>query len=453
MSRSANLPVSGGFWSGNFPALREAGLRRYLAGQFISYAAVWAQATALNLYVYAVTGSPWHLGLLNFLLYAPTLVVSPWAGSLLSHARLKRTLKIVLAMNASVSAALCWCVLRGTDGLALVLVLALVSGILGAIELPARLVLVQASVRDPALTSNAVSLNILGANIARMVGAPFGAFLYDGPGPAWAFVGCALALLLMVACVASMPKVHVEPATASAAGMLSGLRYARSNPLTSFYLPAIGAIGLFAASYTTMVPLLADAVFGKAAAYTGLFLGFAGAGSVIAALLLSSRLGSLVATPRRIRICQWVPPLGLAAIALGAHADFAAVVAISAAFLVLGLSISFTNAASCAAMLQQGPAHMRGTIAGLYSMAYAGVLPFGHVLWGGLSDRFGIRVAIAAMAGGLVVILGVIHWVHARSAGMRARPMAEAVFIEDPMGYGQYSPNGPKEAERTEERD
>lgn len=397
-----------GFWQRSFPAILEPGLRRYLAGQIVSFIGVWAQHVALNLLLYEMTGSASLLGLLNFLLYAPMLLVAPIAGSRLSHRRIKGILLTALVSNSTVSAMLCWFAVSASTDLLLLLSLALVSGCLSAVELPARLVLITATLKNPALTTSALSLNALVNHSAKMIGAPIGAALFIAFGAQAAFALCTGAMLFMAACVASVTVVAQADGEQTGTGIREGLRYVRSEPFASFFLPVIALVGLFANSYSTLVPLLGGEAFGDAARYTGWFLSAAGVGAALASVVLASRFASS-AIDRCLGISHWIACLGLAGIWISPTPILAGL-----AFFVLGASITFTNSASSAMLLLRCPREVRGSIAGLYSMAFAGMLPFGHLLAGALSGRYGPRPAFLVMSTGLVVGLIVLRSIHSR---------------------------------------
>ena len=383
-------------------------MRRYLVGQVASVIGAWSQIVALNLLVYELTASAWLLGLLNFLIYGPMLFVAPFAGGRLSSGGVKRVLLAVLVANASLSGVLWWCVMAGTNNIWLLLVIATCSGALSAAELPARLVLITGMLQDARHTTNAISLNVLANNVARMLGAPVGAALFAFCGAAIVFALCVATTLAMAACVATIPVLARDGVRQRGAGLREGLRYVRHEPFASFYLPVIGLMGMFAASYPTLVPLLSGSVFGNASRFTGLFLSCAGGGAVVASLTLSSRIGSFVA-PRLIGVSHWIACASLASVAIAPS-----VAAASAAFLLLGACVTFTNSASSALMLQQCPDPMRGPIAGLYSMAFAGVLPFGHLLIGALSSQMGARATALAMALSLAAVLLMLRWIHSQ---------------------------------------
>jgi predicted MFS family arabinose efflux permease len=394
-----SLVKPGGFWERNFRAFGEPAVRRYAVGQLASYSGGVAQAVGLNLLVYEISGSAWQVGLVNFLLFGPMLCVAPLAGGSLAPRWVKGVFLGVLTANATVSAVLLWAVLVDRVSVPILLALAFLNGVLSAIELPTRLLFIPSSLRDPGATTSALSMNILVNNFGRMLGAPIGALVF-GAHPAGPFAFSVGGCLAMIACVLSIAiRDGAGKKRSNPPGLRKGLTYARSDSFASFFLPAIGAVGLFAGSYATLVPLLASSEHASVSGYTGLFLGAAAAGSVGASVVLVSSLGSR-ASPRFIHANQYASAFSLVLIAAPVGVPIVVL-----AFCLLGWSMTFANASSCAVMLQRCPPQMRGPIAGLYAMGYAGAPPFGHMLVGAVSSHFGARATFVVMGAGLALVL------------------------------------------------
>jgi predicted MFS family arabinose efflux permease len=173
-----------------------------------------------------------------------------------------------------------------------------------------------------------------------------------------------------------------------------------SDAFSARYLPILACVGLFAASYQTLVPLLADKAFHDAARYTGVFFACAGAGSLSSAVLLSSALGPRASA----RFIAWAPWCAMAALMVLATTDSAG--ATIPAFFALGFSLTFAATSTNATIQRQCPEHVRGGLVGMYGMAYNGTMPFGYLLVGTVSEALGVRHTFAAMA--IVLATGVI---------------------------------------------
>jgi len=261
-----------------FPALADASLRRYLSGQVASVLGSWTQNVTLNLLVYHLSGSAAILALLNFLLYGPQLVVAPIAGSRIHSDNAKRVTIFVLMTSMLLTCSLYLLSLFDVLGVKLILAHALAIGISSAVETPARQVLLLTSLKDVSYMSNAVAMNTMVYNVGRMVGPTIAGFVYPTLGPRTSFVIYAMALCLMALCVNSMRTAAPMKSSRGDSGLREAVGYVLSDAFSARYLPILACIGLFAGSYQTLVPLLADHAYQDAARYTGIFFACAGAG-------------------------------------------------------------------------------------------------------------------------------------------------------------------------------
>lgn len=394
-----------------FPALSEPTLRRYLTGQVVSVLGSWTQNVTLNLVVYHLSGSGAVLALLNFLLYGPQLVIAPIAGARISSHNARRTTLAVLYTSLAVACSLAVLSAFGVLTLPLILAHAIVIGVLTSIESPARQVLLVSCLEDAALLPNAVAMNTMVYNVGRMVGPTIAAVLYPTLGPPFAFATYAVALCVMAWCVRSMViQPRMTKKGDSRGGLRAAFAYILDDPFTAKYLSILACMGLFAGSYQTLVPLIADRVFHDAATYTGVFFAAAGVGSLSAAVILSSAIGSMM-TQRYLSVAPWIAGVALAVLALAGHAALTAF-----AFFALGFSLTFSATSTNATIQRRCPDSVRGALVGMYGMAYNGTMPFGYLLVGAVSEALGVQGAFGAMAlvlGASLTLLTVLHRVKA----------------------------------------
>ncbi|BCQ29172.1 MFS transporter (plasmid) [Caballeronia sp. NK8] len=396
---------SSGIVSRLFPALTEPALRRYLSGQVASVLGSWTQNVTLNLLVYHLSGSAAILALLNFLLYGPQLVVAPIAGSRIRSENARRVTLCVLTVSLVLTGSLIALSTLGVLGVKLILAHALAIGVSSAVEVPARQVLLLTSLQDGSLTSNAVAMNTMVYNVGRMVGPTIAGFVYPTLGPRASFVIYAFALCFMATCVRSIRLSEKAAPSRAESSLRDAVGYVMSDVFSARYLPILACIGLFAASYQTLVPLLADKAFHDAARFTGAFFACAGAGSLSSAVLLSSALGPRASA----RFIAWAPWSAIAALMVLATTDAAA--ASMPAFFILGFSLTFAATSTNATIQRQCPEHVRGGLIGMYGMAYNGTMPFGYLLVGTVSEALGVRHTFAAMAVVLAVgVISIVAW-------------------------------------------
>jgi MFS family permease len=389
-----------------FPALSERWVRRYFLGQASSVLGIWVQNITLNLLVWELSESPATLGVLNFLLWGPGVLITPVVGPYATTASSRKQVALTVGGALLVSLLFLGLSLAGLLTVTLALGLALLRGILSGIEVPGRQVLLTSSVVDRTKIGNAVAMNAMVYNMARMVGPAIAAVIFGLVGAGWGFAVSALAMALMLWAVLSMPTpVSQEPVREPGSerpGLKAAIAHVRSDRFSSLFLPVAFCLAILGGSYSTLVPVLADRVFGSAHTYTGLFFSAAGLGSTCAALLLSSRF--LYAASRRLQVVTpWTVVLALLVLGLSNSPTFAL-----GAFAVLGFSMTFTGPGTNAKLHQNAPQALRGALVGLYALSFTGAIPVGNLLSGFIAQWFSVQTTFLLMAGSLAIGLGVL---------------------------------------------
>jgi MFS family permease len=341
-------------------------------------------------------------------------------GGVLSDRFAKRKVLLIsqtaMQLQAFVLAALVW---SGRVEYWHVAVLAAVYGLSRAIDIPAR----QSYITDLVGRSdlaNAVALNSVVMNGARIVGPAVAGLLIAAFGVALAFLLNGVSFVaVLVALVAIRTEGRPDVGRLGIReGVLSALNYAAGTPPVAFTLGLMVVVSLLVLNFNVIVPLVARNVLNQDAHGFGLLMSSLGAGAVAGAfgVALFRRgqppLAFLVASGALL--CA-----GLAALAAVSHFFLAALV-----LALLGCcQILFTT--GCNTTLQLiAPNELRGRVMGLYTVTFAGMTPFGSLLIGWVAEHQGIRMACAA--GGAIGLLGVavlvligyrggIAWTHGRA--------------------------------------
>jgi MFS transporter, DHA1 family, staphyloferrin A biosynthesis exporter len=391
------------------PALRERTLRRYLFGQFCSVLGSWTQNITLSLLMWQMTHSAPLLGVMNFLLTGPMLVLPLWAGSRLHPSTVRRDTLRILSCSCAVALGLFLGAVTHVLSAEVLLVAAVILGVIGAFELPARQLLLTSALSTKVILPNAVAMNTLVYNVGRMVGPAVAALVFPLAGEATGFAVNACGLVIMLWCVGGLglaPSVSASGAGVLAAGALrNALAFARSDPFIRRYLPVLVGLGLFVGSYQTMIPVLAARQFGSATTYTGLFFGCAGTGSFCAAALLSTKPSGAFWS-RMLANAPWWSAAALGGVAVSRLAWVTGL-----CFWMLGLSLAYSTTRINATMQRRSPAHFRGATVGLYAVSFLGTMPLGHLLVGTISGWIGPRWTFAGMA---VCLTAVQAWTSRR---------------------------------------
>ncbi|WP_021013585.1 MFS transporter [Prodigiosinella confusarubida] len=383
-----------------FPVFREPMTRRYLMGQAASILGLWTQNVTLNLLLWQMTHVAWMLGVLNFLLYCPALIVPLLFGSRLTPARVKVIMMKILFLSMIISTLLLASVTLHFISSTFILLIAGVAGCISSMELPTRQLLLTSSLHDKSLMYNAVAMNTMVFNIGRMFGPAIAAYSFNQVGAAGGFVISLCGLMTMFFAVRRIQVVEPDYKNRKAGGMRNAVRYVMQDSFAVRFLPMLAVVGIFAGSYQSLIPVLAAQGFHDTTRYTGWFFSSAGIGSLCSALLISTRV-SHQRLLQWLSVAPWCCVLALTGISFS-HLP----VLTSLCFLLLGLSLTFFSTMINSTLQHHSPSELRGAVVGLYGMSFQGTMPLGNLLVGMMASVTNIMSTFLLMAFMLVVVLG-----------------------------------------------
>ena len=244
---------------GTFRALRHRDFRLLWTGQLLSLTGSWMQSAAQGWLVLRLTDSPFFLGLIGFCTFAPGLVFALPAGVVADRFP-RRTMLLALQAAALILAAvltiLTW---SGAVQVWHIAILATLAGTVIAFEIPIRQSFLQVLVGREDLP-NAIALNSLAFNSARMLGPTLAGFLLVWRTEATCFLLNTLSFGAVLIALA-MLKTRGEPegvdGDAWISGIRNGLAYAAGHRKVRTLLLLIVLTSIFAMPYSILVPVFA----------------------------------------------------------------------------------------------------------------------------------------------------------------------------------------------------
>ena len=282
-------------------SLRHRNYRLYFFGQLVSVMGTWMQTVAQSFLVLDLTHSGTALGLVTAVRFVPILLFGP-AGGLFADRRNKRRILYVTQTLCGVLAAI-FAILTGTHLIQMwsVYLLALSLGMVNVFDNPARQSFISEMV-PPEDLPNAVTLNSVSMNLARVFGAAVGGVLAAVLGLALCFTCNALsygAVLLSLAAMSGALLYPAKPVKKMPGQIRAGLRYVRDTPELLIPLLMKGGMDLPPA-LTVFSQALMALLFG--------FLGLMCAVPVLAATVVAVRM-IYVEGVVRDRAGQMPPPI------------------------------------------------------------------------------------------------------------------------------------------------
>jgi MFS family permease len=378
-------------------SLRHRNYRLYFFGQLVSVMGTWTQTVAQSFLVLDLTHSGTALGLTTAARFLPILVFSPYGGVFADQHSKRRILYVTQALSGLLAAV--FAILTGTHLIQMwsVYLLALSLGFVNVFDNPARQSMISEMV-PPDDLANAVTLNSVSINLARVFGAAMGGVLAAALGLALCFTVNAVSFAAVIVSLAAMNAALLypaRPAKRSRGQIRAGLRYVRDTPDLLLPLLMVALVGTMAWEFQITLPLMASNVFGGGPAAYGVMTSVMGAGAVVGGLISAART-----RPTARSLCMaaigWGIAITVAAVAPTMPLELAALV-----FVGYG-SITFNSYAKTTLQLASEPV-MRGRVMALWALAWQGSTPLGGPLVGWIAQQAGARWSL--VAGGVPTLL------------------------------------------------
>jgi MFS family permease len=397
-----------------FSSLSVRNYRLFFIGQLISVTGTWMQTVAQSFLVLHLTDSGTVLGLTTAARFGPMFLFGPWGGVIADRLDKRRVLYVTQSLSGLLALALGLLVATHVIVIWMVYVLAVLLGFVNVFDNPARQAFISELVPREYLR-NAVTLNSVTMNMARIFGAALGGVCVAALGFAPCFELNAVSFLAVLATLALMSgsKISASIREPRERGqVVAGLRYVRSAPELLVPLVMIAIVGTLAWEFQVSLPLLAQGAFHGGAGTYGTMASVMGVGAVVGGLVSASR-----SRPSSQGLALAAIGWGVAIIA-AALAPTLPLEYVTLLFVGYG-SITFNSLAKTALQLAAVP-EMRGRVMALWALAWLGSTPIGGPIIGWIASELGARWGL--LAGGVpTVVVGLAAY---PVLSRRSRPSA-----------------------------
>ena len=192
-------------------SLRQRNYRLFFFGQLVSVAGTWMQTVAQSFVVLDLTHSGTQLGLTSAARFLPMFLFGPIGGVFADRMDRKRVLYVTQTLSGLLAGV--FAVTVGTHSIRLwiVYLLALALGFVNVFDNPARQSFISEMVSAQDLP-NAVTLNSVAMNMARVFGAALGGVIAAAIGLALCFTFNALSFGAVLVSLAAMRGSEMFPA-------------------------------------------------------------------------------------------------------------------------------------------------------------------------------------------------------------------------------------------------
>ena len=415
-------------------ALRYRNYRVFFIGQGMSLMGTWMQQVAMSWLVYQLTNSPFFLGVVGFSSQIPTFVTAPFAGVLVDRWNRRSILLTTQALSLVQALILAALALSGHIGFLHIIVLSIFLGLVNGFDIPARQALVYELVDEPEDLPNAIALNSLIFNAARLAGPAMAGILIAAVGEGVCFLLNAvsfLTVLLALAAIRLKPQKIITHQGHVLRGLKEGVVYAFGFMPIRAMLLLLGLVSLVGMPYGVLMPVFARDVLHGGPQTLGFLMGSVGVGALGGALFLASRQ-SARGLGRIAVLALSVFGGGVIAFSFSRRLMFSLPLILTAGFGILVLIASLNT------ILQTiVDDDKRGRVMSLYTMAFMGMAPFGSLLVGSIADSFGAPLTLRA-SGLVCIAAAVVFWKKLPAIREEVRPifMGKGVIPQVATGIG-----------------
>ena len=413
-------------WPESLRALRHRNYQLFFSGQLISLIGTWMDQVAEAWLVYRLTGSALLLGTVAFASQIPVFLLAPIGGALADRYDRRRILVATQSSMMLLTFILAWLTLSHRVQIWHVVTLAALTGVVNALDLPARQAFVVDMVSRADLV-NAIALNSSMFNGARVIGPALAGIVVAAIGEGWCFFANGISFIAVIVGLLLMkmerPRLAIEGSPLE--NILEGFRFvAQTGPIRALML-LLGLVSFTAMPYAVLMPVFADQILHGGPTALGLLMGSSGVGALCGALALAMRksvqgLGTWVAVS-----CAG---FGTALLLF----SFSRSMWLSAALLVpAGFSMMIQMASSNTLIQSMVPDRLRGRVMSVYAMTFMGMAPLGSLLAGSLAHNLGAPWTVAM--GGVIAIAGAMVFAFRLPIH---RPVAREMIVAQQMAGG-----------------
>lgn len=361
------------------------------------------QQVAQGWLVLELTNDPFALGLAAAFQFVPVLVLGLFGGVVADALPKRPTLIATQAAAMALAFALAVLVATGTVQVWHVYLLAVLLGVVNAVDMPVRQSFVVEMV-GRADVANAVALNSAVFNASRIVGPAVAGVLIGTLGMATCFfvngVSYVAVLLALFAMrpreLLSLPGVEFERSWGGVLGQLQeGLAYVRHTPTILLAISVLGIVATVGMNFNVLIPILARDVLGGDAGAFGFLMAASGVGSLASAVMIAYGQRP---TLRLLLFGAAVFGLALVLLSLSRSLPVSLLLMV-----VLGWGVIAIAAPTNTLIQLAVPDELRGRVMSLYTTVFAGSTPLGGLFSGTVAALAGVPAAL--LVGGVLSLL------------------------------------------------
>jgi len=363
------------------------------------------QRISLPWLVYNITDSAFLLGVVSFAGQIPTFLLAPFAGVITDRFNRYKVLLITQVLSFVQALLLAVLTISGAVQIWHIVALSIAFGCINAFDVPSRHSFVIEMVENKEDLGNAIALNSMMFNGARLIGPSVAGLILATAGEGICFLINAISYIFVIASLLAMhinQREMPQKKTHMFRELKEGLDYTFGFPPIKHIILLLAVVSLMGSSYQVLMPVFAKEVLKGGSQTFGFLMGAAGLGALLGAIYLASR-ESILKLGRIIPAASGLFGAGLIIL------SFVKIFPVTILLMVMvGLGVMLHTASSNTILQTITDDDKRGRVMSFYTMAIMGTAPFGSLIAGFLAKTIGTPETI--LIGGVSCVIGALFF-------------------------------------------
>ena len=383
-------------------ALHYRNYRLFFGGQSISLIGTWMQQLAMSWLVYRLTNSALLLGVVAFSSQIPIFLFASIAGVYADRWNRYRILVVTQTLAMIQALILAFLTLIGAIHVWHIIVLSIFLGVINAFDMPTRQSFIVELIEKAEDLGNAIALNSLMFNGARLVGPAVAGILigFLGEGVCFLINGISFLGIVFALIAIKVParKKLVRASRRIWQDLREGYSYAFGFAPIRYILLQLGLMSFMGMSYTVLMPIFAKDILHGGPHTLGFLMAASGIGALTGSIYLASRQ-TILGLGRFIAYASAIFGMGLIAFSLSQ----VFIVSLMMMF-ITGFGMIVQMASSNTILQSIVEEDKRGRVMSIYATAFIGMAPLGNLFAGTLASWIGASNTL--IVSGIVCIIG-----------------------------------------------
>ncbi len=394
-----------------FKAFHYRDFRLMWIGACTSSIGTWMQVLAQSWLVYKLTNNAFYLGLDSFLGQIPIVLFSLVGGVFADRTDRRKLLLMSQFVQMTCAFALTVMIAFGLNSIWPILCISFIVGTAQSFGGPAYSALVPTLVDSEDLP-NAIALNAIQFNLARVIGPVIGGIAMEKLGAAWCFGLNGLSFIAVIITL-FMVKMRFVPSKTKESvleSMKSGVRFIVQKEAMVSLMALAFSMTLVAFPMLAFMPVFARDVLHGSPGQLSALLASSGGGAIAGSIMVAA-FGKKKGLGKFALIMLLLLGIFMTAFALSRTLIMSCVFLFFAGAAMMGV---FAMVTSLVQLITADD--MRGRVMSVFNVAFRGGMPIGSIIMGAIIARSSAPPVIA-VNGVLLVLLGLFYlFVHRRVA-------------------------------------